>query len=519
MGRLRRRIHERVAEEDEAVLSSGEADIDEEFPDITNDEKTSTVPKSMRGRWLSSSLSTIIIFLGAALVLFTASVYVALSYRLRQEVASKVNTSVAAMSENLKGEKKEISETACNYVYCFVDRSACELQILDEEGKVLAASSGSGIGSKIGTSEWITALTNNSVNFYKGVNPDSGERILSGCRVLTQNDGTVLFLVRCVSSYSAVTHELTKIVLIAGAGVLLVLAMIIISNALFIRSLLEPLQQITETAKQIAQGRYGVHIVPVYSYEIGILCDTINDMSDAISRSERTKNEFISSVSHELRTPLTAIAGWSETLLSGEQYTQNAELRRGLQIIRDEAARLSGMVEELLDFSRMENGELTVRMAPFDLAAVVEDIVFMYYEPLQTEGIILEFQEDDFIPEIVGDSARLRQVILNILENARKHGGSGGRITVTVRSEGDEVSVTVADCGPGIPPDELPHVRERFFKGSSKARGSGIGLAMADEIVRLHGGRLDIESQYGAGTTVIITLPAADSAQMGTDNN
>jgi len=250
-----------------------------------------------------------------------------------------------------------------------------------------------------------------------------------------------------------------------------------------------------------------VHIDPVYPGEIGELCRTINDMSDAIGRSEKLKNDFISSVSHELRTPLTAIGGWGETLLAGD-HGENEEMRRGLSIITSEASRLARMVEELLDFSRMESGNLTMQMERVDIIPDIEDVVFMYMDAIHREGITLEYDEADELPEIIGDRNRLRQVFLNLLDNAVKHGGEGKRVRVEAYTQSQTLIISVRDWGSGIPSEELPHVKERFYKGSSKARGSGIGLAVADEIMKLHGGRLEINSIVGEGTLAVMVLPA-----------
>ena len=216
-------------------------------------------------------------------------------------------------------------------------------------------------------------------------------------------------------------------------------------------------------------------------------------------------------MSHELRTPLTAISGWSETLLAAEQMNED-DTRRGLLIISREARRLTGMVEELLEFTRIQDGRFTLNMQPCDLRADFEDTVFMYGSRLRQEGIELTYLEnDDPIPEITCDGARLRQVFLNILDNAAKHGGEGKRITAAIGMDGSDVVITIRDFGPGIPDEEMPHVKKKFYKGSSKARGSGIGLAVCDEIVTRHGGTLTLRNAEGGGTEVIVRLPAAEN--------
>ena len=275
-----------------------------------------------------------------------------------------------------------------------------------------------------------------------------------------------------------------------------------------IRSVMIPIQQITEKAKRIANGSYGIQISTEYEGEIGELARTINDMSYEISRNEKMQTEFISQLSHELRTPLTVINGWSETLLADEQM--DAETRQGMKIISGEAKRLTEMVVELLDFTRMQDGRMTLAVEPTDILVEFEDTVFMYGSRLEQDGIQLCYEEPlEDIPEIPCDPQRLRQVFLNILDNAAKHGGEGKRVDASISCDGENVIVRIRDYGPGIPEDEIPLVKKKFYKGSSSVRGTGIGLAVCDEIVELHGGTLTLENAECGGTLVTVSLPVA----------
>ena len=236
--------------------------------------------------------------------------------------------------------------------------------------------------------------------------------------------------------------------------------------------------------------------------------DNINNMSLKISQSEKMQTEFISSVSHELRTPLTAISGWGETLL-GDESGDPRQLRRGLRIIVKEARRLTGMVEELLEFSKMQDGRFTLQVEEMDLQAELEDAIYTYRELFRQDGIQLNYHSDQelYTELISGDPQRLKQVFCNVLDNAAKHGGAGRRIDASLTREGTNQVVRVRDYGPGVPAAELPYVKQKFYKGSSKARGSGIGLAVCDEIVRLHGGTFDIANAEGGGAVVTICIP------------
>lgn len=289
---------------------------------------------------------------------------------------------------------------------------------------------------------------------------------------------------------------------------LVVLAVVVFSSNYYLRSIMNPVAEITEKAKRIANGSYGVQIKTPYRDEIGELADTINEMSNKIAQNEKMQAEFISQLSHELRTPLTVINGWSETLLADENL--DADTRQGLKIISSEAKRLTEMVMELLDFTRMQDGRMTLSVEPTDIRAEFEDTVYMYGSRLAQDGIQLHYIDNDQdIPEIPCDPKRLRQVFLNILDNAAKHGGEGKRVDASMEYDGDAVMVRIRDYGPGIPEDELPLVKKKFYKGSSKARGTGIGLAVCDEIVEMHGGTLTLENAPGGGTLVTVRLPAA----------
>jgi signal transduction histidine kinase len=166
------------------------------------------------------------------------------------------------------------------------------------------------------------------------------------------------------------------------------------------------------------------------------------------------------------------------------------------------------MVVELLDFTRLQDGRLTLHVEQVDIRAEFEDTVYMYGSRLTQEGIMIDYDDgDQEIPEISCDPERMRQVFLNILDNAAKHGGDGKKICASMQLEGEQVVVRIRDFGPGIPVDELPLVKKKFYKGSSKVRGTGIGLAVCDDIVLMHGGTLTLENAAGGGTLVTIRLP------------
>ena len=296
------------------------------------------------------------------------------------------------------------------------------------------------------------------------------------------------------------------VVVSLAVSVMILVGVALIANY-FIQSVLDPVTRVTETAKRIAAGSYGVQMETHSSDELGELVEAINDMSIKIDQAERTQSEFISSVSHELRTPLTAISGWAETLYNGE-VKNAADVKKGMSIIVSEAQRLTNMVEELLEFSRMETGRFNLSVEPIDLQAELEDAVYTYREFFRRKGLELQYTPcPEELPIINGDPERLRQVFCNLLDNADKHGGSGGLIEVSVVREQEDAVIRIRDHGPGVPEDELPYIKYKFYKGSSKARGSGIGLAVCEEIVTAHNGTLTITNAEGGGCLVAMRFP------------
>ena len=468
--------------------------------------------QGIRKRWMTNTLSAVIILIGIA-VIAVAMVVAGYYYSyLETSLVSKVKANVLAITGQEYQTESAFRTLARRMTNEFEDRDRLALQFLSTDGVVFLSSQSSGNGPGLAgfspnTPDVNSALQGN-IDSWSGKDPQTGERVMAVSAPLIF-DGEVRGVVRCVTSLSAVNRQIllmSMIVLAAGMVIFLIVAA---SNLYFLKSIIEPVANITETAKRIAGGSYGIQIEKRYNDEIGELADTINDMSLKISQSEKMKSEFISSVSHELRTPLTAINGWGETLMRGE-VTDAQEVRKGLNIIVSEARRLTKMVEELLEFSRIEDGRFTLRMEPIDIKAELEDAVYTYREFFRKEGITLEYHEcDQDIPPIPGDPERLRQVFSNLLDNAAKHGGAGKRISASLDAGEGEVLIRIRDYGPGVPEEELPHIKAKFYKGSSKARGNGIGLAVCDEIVTRHNGRLDVANAEGGGFEATIHLPMA----------
>jgi signal transduction histidine kinase len=466
--------------------------------------------KGIRERWMLNSVGVLVILLAVIVIAFSLTLRSYYDNIVLSDLEGQATAAAGFFGSYVDDAEEENPLTlARTYAASFDTGSNIELQCLSPEGKVLYSSGGlTPAGTLPGTQDITQLQESQALSSWTGQSPQTGQRV-AAVSVPLFADGTLVAILRFVTTTYLADHQVTLLTLAAAAIALAVLILVCVSNFLFIRSVVDPVENITGIAQRIAAGSYGIQVEKKYDDEVGDLTDAINDMSLRIKQAESMKSEFISSVSHELRTPLTAITGWSETIMNGEARDES-DIRKGMGIIASEARRLSGMVEELLEFSRMEDGRFTVSVEPMDIKAEIEDAVYTYHEFLAADGILLHHTDcEEEFPPIPGDPDRLRQVFCNLLDNAAKHGGSGKRIETAIFPDGDDVVITVRDYGPGIPPEELPNVKYKFYKGSSTARGSGIGLAVCEEIISRHNGELIIDNaDDGEGGCIVeVRLP------------
>ncbi len=462
----------------------------------------------LRRRWILNTVG-VVCALGLVCVLVVTAMFAASYYsNMESDMRYRARTTTEFFSDYLNLNYNEYYQSCITYAQTFEDKNTIELQFINTAGQIMASSYGRWTGQSPTTPEIADAVSSHEIRSYVGRDPSTGERIMAVASPMVYSNGEVIGVLRYVTSTRLLDRQILLIALFAMLGLGVVTTVVLISSSYYIRSILIPVAEITEKAKRIAGGTYGIQIQTKYNDEIGELADTINEMSVKINQNEMMQAEFISSLSHELRTPLTAITGWSETLIGDD--TLNEQTHRGMKIILREAKRLTEMVVDLLDFTRIQDGRMTLHVELTDIQSEFEDTVFMYGSRLRQDGIELDYLDnDEEIPQISCDPKRLRQVFLNILDNAAKHGGEGKRIEASIHSLGDKVQVRIRDFGPGIPEDEIPLVIKKFYKGSSKARGTGIGLAVCDEIVQMHGGELTLSNAPGGGTLVTVTLPSA----------
>lgn len=429
-------------------------------------------------------------------VLFS-SIYTERIEALANDLAYEFNSLSSSAGATFKDNAVEL---ASNFGY----KNKIEVQVIDRYDNVIVTTTGFQPANQK-MPDYEKAKKSGETGISKTKTSD-GEPILACTTMIYDESGKQLGAYRWITSLSNANKKISNSVLALVVAAILVLAFCAFSGLFFISSIVKPIRDVSNIARKIASGDFNSRIEIKKNDEIGELCDTINYMASELSQAENMKNDFISSVSHELRTPLTAIKGWGETAKMS-LGTDEALVRRGIDVVLSEADRLSSLVEELLDFSRMETGKLTVVFQPLNISQLLSESVDMYIELARQQGIELAFTRPAEDITVLGDPNRLKQVFINIIDNAVKYTEKGGQVLVDQISEEGCSRITVKDTGVGIPAQDIDRVKEKFYKANKKVRGSGIGLAVADEIVKQHKGLLFLESTEGVGTTVTIVLP------------
>jgi len=472
----------------------------------------------LRRRWIRGTV--FIAFLGVVVVVAMFSVIIYSHYHttVRTGLETKARTATDFFANYVVRSFDDYFDSARRYAETFREADRIEMQFINSDGSILISSSGMAAGTSPNSPDINNAIATRDISTWVGRNPATGERIMAASAPMVFADGEVIGVMRYVTSLSEVDRQVFfNILAVIGVG-LIVLGMVFLINIVFIKYVITPVSEITKMAQRIADGSYGIQINNSYRDEIGDMVSSINGMSLKIAQTEKIQSEFISSISHELRTPLTAITGWGETLTYNEELDTDSKL--GVSIMLKEARRLTKMVEELLEFTMIEDGRFTLNIEEIDIVAELEDAIYTFRELLHQDELEFDYHldiEDTFL--IPGDANRLKQVFLNLFDNAVKYGRDGKRIEVYVGIIANDIVITIRDFGPGVDEDELENLKMKFYKGSnSKERGSGIGLAVCDEIIKYHGGNLEIMNAESGGFLVTITLPISAETASNTEN-
>ncbi len=461
---------------------------------------------SIKRRWAKNILASIIavLLVCSAIILYT--VYNRYHNTVEQNIRARITRSVDTyfLPYSLSDEES-FAIAAAEFTDTFLHKDIMEVWVLDRNGKMIVSSSGFSEYEDKVYDDYIEALYSESRIGSSLTMLDSGEHVTAVTYILRDENDNVYGALRYMISMRDIDAQFAVFTMLVIVVMILVILLFSMSGGYFISSIVNPLQKINQITKEIANGNFDVKIESEKDDEIGELATSITDMADRLSRIDEMKNDFISTVSHEIRTPLTAIKGWGETLINIDGDTELQ--KKGLGVIVEETARLSVMVEDLLNFSRIQNGGMTVLKEKLDIISAVNGACLIYKQKADNEGydFDLSFRHGKLF--VYADSDKIRQVLVNILDNAFKYTAPGGKINVLVEKVKKGVRITVADTGCGIESKDIAHVKEKFFKANNTVRGTGIGLAVVDEIIKMHNGSFDIYSVHGKGTTVTVELP------------
>lgn len=402
----------------------------------------------------------------------------------------------------------DLSEIVIGDKNSFYRNNVSQVQILDNSSNVLFDSLGSSkIGTKIKSTDVINA-NKGEYSYQKIINKKTGEEVIALSYPLSDNQKQI-GIIRLISSTAKVKENVNnQMIIFLFFGFTIFLFALVVSFYASKRWIV-PIKNLTKVGEKLAQGDFKIKASEDGKNEISELGQTLNYMSENIVKREDMKNEFISSVSHELRTPLTSIKGWAITLQAKEIQKNEDMLNQGLTIIENEGERLSLMVEDLLNFSRLSSTSFQYEKEDLNIVEIAKEVYQQLYPRSLNEKINFDFKTAYEEIIVNCDKNRMKEVFINIIDNAMKFTPKDGHIDIFISKEDENVNIEVKDDGEGIKEDEISFVSSKFFKGSSSKSQTGLGLSICEEIVKAHDGKLVIKSKYTVGTSVIVVLPRA----------
>ncbi|MDO5037971.1 MAG: HAMP domain-containing sensor histidine kinase [Tissierellia bacterium] len=458
---------------------------------------------SLKGRIVKSSILLVFItlFILDALIIFGFQKYTfrGLESVLRIQIDQTLDTYADYIQE---GRLEDLVEDHRILIW---DQDKVQVQIINREGDLIYDSIGA-INDSVSQYEDVNRALLGEPSIRTGKVDYAQDSVMSVSQPLIDNRGRVVGLIRLTSSLGGINQALGRVVAYLLATTGLVALISVFFSLILARSMTRSIRKITHGAELMVDGYYKTRIEIEKDDELGQLAGALNSLAEEILRKDQIKNDFISSISHELRTPLTSIKGWAVVLK--DMVSQEDELvEEGLEIIENESDRLSKMVEDLLNFSRYVSGRITLEKDVFNITETCREIARQMTPRANNEGI--SFKEDLYAKPVLfsGDQDRIRQLLINLIDNAIKFTEEGGWVLLETEYKGDFFNILVSDNGVGIPEEDLAHVKDKFYKGRHSNSHSGLGLSISDEIAKLHNGRIDIVSQVNVGTTIRVQLP------------
>jgi two-component system sensor histidine kinase BaeS len=316
-----------------------------------------------------------------------------------------------------------------------------------------------------------------------------------------------------------ISDDTRNTALLVAAGLLAGLTGALLLFSGLISSMRRPLEELVDAAGRLAGGDLRARVEVGGLSETAALGSAFNEMAERLERDasqrevlDRLKDEFVLTASHELRSPLTSVQGFAELLMLERESLTPRQVET-VEVILDNSRHLVRLLNDLLDLARSDAGRLAIRPQPTEVAPMVEDAVRLMRAQTDSAHQTLAVRIEEDLPTVEAEADRVRQVLVNLITNAHEYSPEGASIAVMARVIGAEVEIAVNDNGPGIPPEQLEHIFERFVRGEAgltqRVGGTGLGLAISKSLVELHGGRLEVDSTVGIGSTFSFTLPLA----------
>ncbi len=448
------------------------------------------------------------VFFMVVIVITVFSLEALLTYTVRQNFFGSMESSLTnqiRISADLYAKyfaDATLEENVLYNVDAFWKQTNAQVEIIDKDGSIIMDSIGAIPSAYAPKDDILPALKGKT---GKWIGEQDNEQVMAVAYPLRVN-GEIVGALRFITSLREVNADIRRIANIFIAIGIAVVVIVGLISMFLANTIVIPLREVTETALTMAQGNFQDRSKKRQSDEIGKLSDTLNYLAEEIVKKDQLKNEFISSVSHELRTPLTSIMGWAITLQNGN-FQNKDMLNDGLGIIAKESERLTLMVEELLDFSEFVSSQVKLQLQPIDLARLMEHIRKQMTPRATRENIKFTVSYPGDLPAMITDGNRLKQLFINVLDNAFNFTPPWGEVSFTVEAGNGQFRFCVQDTGCGIAKEELPRVKEKFYKGKTSRSKNGIGLSICQEIVDLMGGDLEITSELDKGTEVYLVIP------------
>lgn len=460
--------------------------------------------KSIRSKVLRNFLiviiSTIFILDISTIICLKAYYYKNTAKTLENRIDASINF------YNKYFSSKELIENIYDNIDAFWDNSKNQVEVLDENGQLLMDSFGVRDEKLLNTPDIAKAIRGET-GVWTGTKGTNNENIMIVSKAIASKiePKKTIGILRVIYPLDEVLKTIKYFTIFFLSISIMVIIIGIFMSLIIAKDIISPIKKVTGIAKEMAEGNLNIRSNVNDNIEISQLSSTLNYMASEVLNRERLKNEFISSVSHELRTPLTAIKGWAITL--SYDYSDVETIKLGLDIIEKESDRLTGMVEELLDFSKIINGVTTLNYKKHDVKRFIEYIENYMKPRANRENKEFKVCVEEDIGIWSFDEKRIKQVLINIIDNAFKFTEQYNYIKLEVSKSNEKLKFIISDNGIGISEEELPRVKEKFYKGKNSKSKNGIGLSISDEIIKLHGGEININSKFNIGTIVVIEIP------------